>query len=377
MTGVIDPIRVEYQTRLTLECQNLNNTDLVSILRWLLGEELEKWEKLDSQQLKIARQGLDYRVHILKERYLGKSPQRAYQNLMERLGSFISIRGRISTGVSISRDRTRSVVGVIAEVIQEMLHRDRYLQQQILWIAQCTRKSQLRTALLLTTIEEYCLRNISNRPLFAHRCLNYLDRDGKGGVTNISPNNHVKLLSNGTGIDDDSDLSLFDLEAQAKYEQQQNQVETQSLRDNIYAKFKGYLVAQVGTEAGIWLDLYLQGKTPPEIANVLQMEIAQIYRLRETIAYQAIKVFAIKSEAELVSQWLNISLQEHNLGLTYRQWQEFWQRLNPQQRDIVTSLKAGNSVTAIADKLNLKTNQVEGEWRKAYLIAQAIRRVAS
>jgi DNA-binding NarL/FixJ family response regulator len=95
--------------------------------------------------------------------------------------------------------------------------------------------------------------------------------------------------------------------------------------------------------------------------------------LREKINYHTLKVFAIKAESELVSQWLQISLQEHNLGLTPVQWDKFCASLDTKQREIMMGLKAGTSVEAIAKSLQIKTNQVMGEWSQVYLAAQEIR----
>jgi DNA-binding NarL/FixJ family response regulator len=103
------------------------------------------------------------------------------------------------------------------------------------------------------------------------------------------------------------------------------------------------------------------------------MDIKQVYRLREKINYHSLKVFAIKAESELVSQWLHISLQEHNLGLTPKQWEQFCGSLDAKQREIMMGLKAGTSVESIAKSLHIKTNQVMGEWSQIYLAAQELR----
>jgi DNA-binding NarL/FixJ family response regulator len=70
---------------------------------------------------------------------------------------------------------------------------------------------------------------------------------------------------------------------------------------------------------------------------------------------------------------LHISLQEHNLGLTPLQWEKFCSSLEPKQREIMLGLKAGTSVESIAKSLQIKTNQVMGEWSQIYLSAQELR----
>ena len=66
-------------------------------------------------------------------------------------------------------------------------------------------------------------------------------------------------------------------------------------------------------------------------------------------------------------------LQANNLGLTPSQWSLFCDRLDPQQLEILTRLKAGEAVESIAKSLQIKTNQVTGAWGKIYLAAQKIR----
>jgi DNA-binding CsgD family transcriptional regulator len=373
MTKVVDKIQSQWQNRLAEDCATHNETTQASILNWLLGEDRDRWETLDPQQLQIANQAMDYRLRILNQRYLGLPPARAYKNLMQRLGSLVVLRDKIRAWLALSSDRQRTVVDVLQEIIQEMLQSDKYIQQQIAWIGKCTRNPRLRDTLLFASIEEYCLRPIRNQPLLAYRFVNYLRRSQKGGITNIPQGDLVKLVSDEIIGDDDSSLSLLDRQAQDDYQQQQAQEETQTLRNNVKAELKTYLIENVGAEAGEWLDLYLQGKTPEAIAVTLNIDIKQIYRLREKINYHAIKVFAIKAQPELVSQWLQVSLQEHNLGLTPSQWENFCTSLTPKQLEILNSIKAGISVEAIAKTLKLKTNQVVGEWSQVYLAAQSVR----
>ncbi|MFM2305002.1 MAG: hypothetical protein RLZZ135_2414 [Cyanobacteriota bacterium] len=373
MTKVIDKIATQWEQRIATECASQNTTTQASILNWLLGKDRERLETLDTEQLKIADRAMDYRLRILMQRYLGLAPEKAYKNLMQRLGGMAILREKIRAWLSLSTDRQRTVVDVLQEVIQEMLQGDKYIQQQIAWIGQCTRNPRLRDTLLFASIEEYCLRPIRNQPLLAHRFINYLRRSQKGGVTNIPQGDLVKLVSDEVIGDSDSTLSLLDKQAQENYHQQQELEATQINRDRVKNTLRSYLVENVSAEAGTWLDLYLQGKTPEAIASALKMDIKQVYRLREKINYHSIKVFAIKAESELVSQWLHISLQEHNLGLTPIQWEKFCAGLEQKERDIMMGLKSGTSLEAIAKSLKIKTNQVMGEWSQIYLAAQALR----
>ena len=373
MNTTIDKIATQWETRIATECSGQNATTQTSILNWLLGADPDRLELLDAEHIKIADRAMDYRWRILLQRYLGLSPERAYKNLMQRLGGLAVLRDKIRAWLTLSNDRQRQVVDVLQEVIQELLQSDKYIQQQIAWIGQCTKNPRLRDALLFASIEEYCLRPVRNQPLLAHRFVNYLRRSQKGGVTNVPQSDLVKIVSDEIIGDSDSTLSLLDKQAQENYHQQQEWEETQITRDRVKGTLRNYLIENVSPEAGIWLDLYLQGKTPESIAIALKMDIKQVYRLREKINYHTLKVFAIKAEPELVSQWLHVSLQEHNLGLTPDRWLHFCHSLDPKQHEIMMGLKAGTSVESIAKSLKIKTNQVMGEWSQIYLAAQELR----
>ncbi len=373
MTKVIDKIATQWEQRIAAECSAQNTVTQASILNWLLGKDGDRLETLAIEQLQIVERAMDYRLRILVQRYLGLPPERAYKNLMQRLGGVVVLREKIRAWLSLSGDRQRTVVDVLQEVIQEMLQADKYIQQQIVWIGECTHNPRLRDTLLFASIEEYCLRPIRDRPLLAHRFINYLRRSQKGGVTNVPQGDLIKLVSDEIIGDNDSTLSLLDKQAQDDYHQRQELEATQATRDRVKTTLRSYLVDKIGSEAGLWLDLYLQGKTPESISIALKMDIKQVYRLREKINYHSLKVFAIKAQPEIVSQWLQISLQEHNLGLTSRQWEEFCAGLESKEREIMMSLKAGVSIDSIAKSLQIKTNQVMGEWSNIYLAAQALR----
>jgi DNA-binding CsgD family transcriptional regulator len=374
MTETIDRITSQWEQRIATECNGQNLATQASILNWLLGEDRHRWETLELAHLKIAEQAIDYRWRILLQRYLGLPPARAYKNLMQRLGGLAVLRDKIRAWLTLSNDRQRQVVDVLQEVIQELLQGDKYIQQQIAWIGKCTTNQRLRDVLLFASIEEYCLRPVRNQPLITHRFINYLCRSQKGGVTNIPQGDLIKLISDEIADDSDSTLSLLDRQAQADYQQQQEWDEDQVTRDRVKDTLRSYLIEQISPEAGLWLDLYLQGKSPAAIAIALKLEIEQVYRLREKIDYHTLKVFAIKAESGLVAEWLHTSLQSYNLGLTTSQWELFWQGLDPKQVEIVTRLKAGDSLDSIAKSLQIKTNQVSGAWVQIYLAAQKIRR---
>jgi len=64
-----------------------------SIIRWLLGKDLERFYLLNQTQLEITKQAMEYRYRILCQRYLGLAPEGAH--LMQRLGSLVLLRNKI------------------------------------------------------------------------------------------------------------------------------------------------------------------------------------------------------------------------------------------------------------------------------------------
>ncbi|NJK65717.1 MAG: HetZ-related protein 2 [Microcoleus sp. CSU_2_2] len=364
----------DWKSRFEQDCQDESSSTCESVVRWLLGDKPERFDTLNPTQLTIASGAIDFLYRILLSRYLGVPPEKAYRNLIGRLGGLVVLRQKIQAWVSLSRDRQRTAVEVLQEVIQEMLNSDRYLQQQVAWIAECTSDKRLRNALLLASTEEYCLRPIRNQPLLVYRFVNYLRRSQRGGLTQVPAGDWVRLVSEQVLPDDtDEPLSLLDEQAMFEYRENQAWEDRQAQRQNVQQEFENYLAKEVDPLASRWLRLYLQGRSQESIAEALNVPIKQIYRLREKVSYHAIRVFAVKQAPELVATWLETSLQEHSLGLTPGQWDQYWENLTPVQRLLIESLKSGKSVEAIASELKLKTNQVIGEWSKLYLAAQSLR----
>lgn len=369
-----DKLANDWRSQLQAECPGQSEAHRESIIRWLLGADLERFDTITPDQLAIAKQAMDYRYRILQQRYLGVGPERAYRKLIQRLSSLFLIRNKIKTWVALSRDRQRSVVDVLQEVIQELLQSDGYMQQQVTWIAQCTSDPRMRNTLLLASVEEYCLRPIRNQPLLVYRFVNYLRRSQRGGMTQVPSGDLVRLVSEEITPDEaENPVSLLDNQAVSQYQDEQAWEEQQMARTAVKQSFEQYLAEKVEPDAARWLQLYLQGHSQEAIARTLNLPIKQVYRLREKISYHAIRVFALKNEPELVANWLETSLQEHSLGLTPEQWQKYVDSLSTEQRQLLDRLREGCTLEAIACDLNLKTNQVMGEWSKLYLAAQELR----
>jgi DNA-binding CsgD family transcriptional regulator len=374
MTTDMEKLALDWQKRLAVECPEQNEAARQSIILWLFGSDSKRFDLLNPKELEIAKQAMEYRWRILRQRYLGFGRERAYRNLITRLGSLVTLRNKIQTWVSLSRDRQRSVMDVLQEVLQELLQTDAYMQQQMADLAKYTSDRRLADALLFATVEEYCLRPVRNQPLLAYRFVNYLRRTQRGGLTQVPGRDMIRLVSEEVLTDDnDNRVNLVDSQAIAEYQETQQLEEQQALRQSVQKEFENYLQENLGKDAVEWLRLYLQGKSQEEIAQKLDKQTKEVYRLREKISYHAVRVFALKGKPELVDSWLSISLQEHNLGLTQNQWQQLDEKLTPLGRQILDLRKAGNSIETIAQQLKLKTHQVLGEWTKIYLAAQALR----
>jgi len=372
--AVVTELEQSWHARLRADVPGQSDLVCTSIVQWLLGPEADQLNALDEDALTVARRAMAYRYRIFKERYWQMAPDLAYQRLIKRLSSLFLVRNKIRTWIALSRDRRRTVVDVVQEVVQEMVHSDRHMAQQITWIGQCTPQPRLRNLLMFASLEEYCLRPIRNQPLIAYRFVNYLRRSQKGGMTQVPAGELIRLVSDETSPDDSDDtLSLLDREAASSYADQQAQLAQQSLRNQVKTSFSAYLERTLGDTAVLWLQLHLQGHSQESIAQQLDLPIQQVYRLREKVAYHAVKVFALKEQPDIVLHWLQTSLKEHNLGLTPQQWDRFWKAQLPQQQLILTELKAGKSPDAIAQMLDLRPRQVRSQWMQLYLDAQTLR----
>ncbi|NEU71290.1 HetZ-related protein 2 [Hassallia byssoidea VB512170] len=374
MASESEKLTLYWRQRLAAECPEQSEANRESIILWLLGSNSKRFDLLNPKELDIAKQAMEYRYRILCQRYLGIARERGYRNLITRLGSLVTLRNKIQTWISLSRDRQRSVVDVLQEVLQELLQSDNYMQQQMADIAEFTTDARLQNSLLFASMEEYCLRPVRNQPLLAYRFVNYLRRTQRGGLTQVPGSDLIKLVSEEILTDDNNNrVNLADNQAIAEYLEAQQLEEQQVLRHSVLQEFETYLQENLGQDAVEWLRLYLQGKSQDEIAKKLNKPIKEVYRLREKISYHAVRVFAVKGKPELVDNWLEISLDEHNLGLTPQQWQQLHQQITPIERQVLSLRKAGKSIEEIAQQLKLKTHQVMGEWSKIYLAAQSLR----
>ena len=369
-----EKLKEYWHNRLADECSQHSGASRESIAKWLIGSDEKRFDNLDVKELRIAKQAMEYRYRILCQRYLGIGRERAYRNLITRLGSLATLRSKIQTWISLSRDRQRKVLDVLQEILQELLQSDKYMVAQMACISEFTKDTRLRNALLFASLEEYCMRPIRNQPLLVYRFVNYLKRTQRGGLTQVPTKDMVRLVSEEVlGEDGENRISLVDKNAIEDYQEEEKSQEQELQRHLVKEEFSEYLKENLGEDATIWLQLYLKGFTQDAIAKKLGKPIKEIYRLREKIGYHAVRVFAVKDKPELVSNWLETSLLEHNLGLTLQQWEELQEQLSPVQKQILEMSKMGKTTEEIAQNLKRKTHQVMGEWTKVYLAAQALR----
>ncbi len=374
MTSEAEKLKKYWHNRLAEECSQHSEATRESVAKWLIGSDKQRFDNLNAKELKIAKQAMEYRYRILCQRYLGVGRERAYRNLITRLGSLATLRSKIQTWISLSRDRQRKVLDVLQEILQELLQSDKYMVSQMACISEFTKDSRLRNALVFASLEEYCMRPIRNQPLLVYRFVNYLKRTQRGGLTQVPTKDMVRLVSEEVlGDDGENRISLVDQNAIEDYQEEEKSQELELQRQLVKEEFSEYLKKNLGEDATIWLQLYLKGFTQDAIAKKLGKPIKEIYRLREKIGYHAVRVFALKDKPELVANWLENSLLEHNLGLTPQQWEQLQEKLSPVQKQVLEMSKMGKTIEEIAQSLKRKTHQVMGEWTKVYLAAQAVR----
>ncbi|MEG3439533.1 HetZ-related protein 2 [Pannus brasiliensis CCIBt3594] len=374
MSEVFEELQQQWHDRLAREASHLTEPEREAIVRWLLGDDLDRWETLAPEELATAGAGLAYRWQILQKRYLKVNPTRAYRHLLDRLGASVTLRQKIRAWVATSRDRQRAVADVLQEVIQEMLQGDRYIQSSMASIARYPVDRTFQNNLLFATLEEYALRPIRDRPLLAYRFVNYLRRQSKSGLTNVPREEMIRVLSDEIGSEGgENTVSRFDREAIAAHEDERAYRENQYLRARVKQRFAAYIAETLGEEAVNWFNLYLSGQSQESIARSLNLSVGQVYRLREKVGYHAIKVFALKEETEIVGEWLEITPKDHNFGLTPTRWESFYAGLTPAGKAIIDGLKAGKTLEQIAESLDRRRSSIVKEWTQLYLTAQSLR----
>lgn len=372
--GMADRTADQWLAQVRSDYPNQPEATYRSLVTWLMGYPPDRWDRLSPQQGKVAQQAMAYRYRMLQQRYWGVSPEQGYRHLIQRLSGLFLMRSKIRTWIALSRDRRRTVVEVVQEVVQDMMQSDRYLGEELRRISACTDQNRLRNLLMLASLEEYCLRPIRHQPLILYRFVNYLRRSQRGGMTQVPTGTLVRLVSDEIAPEGDEDaLNLLDTEAWNQYQEEQQRLEQDVQRQQVKEALRTYLHRHLNADAVRWLDLHLQGLSQEQIAQRMDLPVQQVYRLREKISYHALKIFALKEQPALVLHWLKTSLQDHNLGLTPSQWQAFWPALTLEQQHILDATRSRQSLETIAQRVGLTPKQVQAQWVNLYLQAQDLR----
>lgn len=163
-----------WQSRLSRELPQTKPEARQSIMRWLPGENYDKLNQLTAEEVLQFQQQANRRYQILRQRYLAVNPRQAYLQLLNRLGAVVACPPSIRHRLSRCPSSRQAVAAIIQEVLQDLLDRDAYCQQQRDWIAGCTEDDSLRDALFFASLEEYCLRASGQQFLFVEQVIVYL-----------------------------------------------------------------------------------------------------------------------------------------------------------------------------------------------------------
>ncbi|MGK7942363.1 MAG: hypothetical protein AB4062_19830 [Crocosphaera sp.] len=139
------------------------------IINWLLENnnflDIDKPVKIE--KLLDYKTRLDYRFNLLKERYLGLNYVESYGNLISRLQS-VAIQFSSFLSIQYCQKFHQSMLTVVEKLLEEMITYDIYLNKRFKKIIAGTSHQHLREALILATIEEYCLHSVNNKPFFLY-----------------------------------------------------------------------------------------------------------------------------------------------------------------------------------------------------------------
>jgi hypothetical protein len=160
--------------RVAKDCPEYSHINRKSIVNWLIGSDLQGFQLMTPEELGLAKLKIENRWQILSQRYLGFEEKESYANLMSRLASAAISSKEVKVWVRKSSDRSLFVLDILHNIVQNMLQTDKYMQLQINYIGKLTQDKNLRNALLLTNLEEYCWRSVNGKSLLSNHFKNYL-----------------------------------------------------------------------------------------------------------------------------------------------------------------------------------------------------------
>lgn len=194
-----------YEQRALLSANVLDN--LAQAWQSYLASDCPKQvETLNPLPVEMAQQAIADRNRL--QRYLDAAPEQAYSHLIARLSSVLLQHKQVSNLVAPSRDRQSQFVKFLQAFLEELLQSDRHMQQQMAAISKSTNDGKLRNALLLASLEEYCLSPFQNRPLLLFLFTNYLRCKVRERVTSTSTSRTMHLVPEKHQADNNNTHSL-------------------------------------------------------------------------------------------------------------------------------------------------------------------------
>ncbi len=369
-------LALAWRERLQQESPSFTETEIETLIKWLLGKNPSIFDNLSPSQLEQFKKGCDYRYNKFKRAYWGLAYPQAYNRLIDNLSRIPLVNNTIRNWMSSDKEARKVLREIIEEVVQEILCSSQYINRQMEWIGTITTNSNLRNALLFTDLEEYCLRPINNQNILIGRIINYFKKEIKKGVKNIPKGTAINVVPD-TFIneEDESSFNLVDTKAIAQYQDNQNYQEITVNRLKVQEELETYLVKKLGEIEGLiaveWLNLHMQGYSAKSISKITGIEINTVYRIREKVVYHA-NNFALNDGSPLVNDWLEIGV-DKNFGLTPTQYIIFREQLTERQRKIFSLLQEGLTLEEIGKRLSLQKTLLKKEWGEIYTKGKNLR----
>ncbi|MEO0969042.1 MAG: HetZ-related protein [Cyanobacteria bacterium J06639_18] len=153
--------------------------------------------------------------------------------------------------------------------------------------------------------------------------------------------------------------------------QSQYDIAEDAERSRVVDELVKYLESQGQQDCINYLALKLQDLSAPEIDQILGLTSRQRDYLQQRFKYHVEK-FARTHHWQLVHQWLGAGL-EQKLGLSSNQWDNFWNQLSEQQRQMFQLKTTQESDQTIAKKLKCTPKQLQKRWSQLLELAWNIR----
>lgn len=139
--------------------------DYQSICTWLLSCPSDR---LHRRSVYDINQRINYRYRILQKRYLGKSQKDAYHRLINRLLVIVSQHPLIPSQLKGETSLKSLLIDLIEQILTHLITHNLEIQKTIDHIGKCTPNADLREALLLASLEEYCCQLVNGQPMIIH-----------------------------------------------------------------------------------------------------------------------------------------------------------------------------------------------------------------